>query len=200
MKFLKSAKKYAAISSLAALGLFLEPATNANGYERSPSGDIFSLIPTVISEYETTSISQIVADEIAKLKNKPPYINEQTIEKLIYAESWNNPLAVSNKGARGLMQLQRRTWDEFEMPLEGLDYSTHVFHPRENIRVGLEYLSWLDDFCKSHNPQWKHLSNKKRLETVLAAYNWGIGNLSENGWDISQVPRETKKYISDISD
>ena len=82
-------------------------------------------------------------------------LNPQVVAALIRAESAGNPRAVSNKGARGLMQLMPATAERFGLRREKL------LDPKENLEAGVTYLSWLIEQFPND------------LSKVLAAYNAG---------------------------
>ena len=75
---------------------------------------------------------------------------------MIRVESNYNPLAVSNKGALGLMQLVPSTARRFGV--------ADVFNPAQNVEGGVRYLKYLLDLYTGDN----------RL--ALAAYNAGEGD------------------------
>ena len=80
-------------------------------------------------------------------------LDEKLVRSVIRAESNFDPLAVSDKGASGLMQL---------MPATASAYSVEdVFDAEENVEAGVRYL--------------KHLMGEfnRDLVLVLAAYNAG---------------------------
>ena len=76
----------------------------------------------------------------------------------IYAESW--------VGAMGLMQLMPQTAEQY-----GIE---NLVNPRENIRGGLEYLSWLN---KLFQPIIE--DKDEQLKFILASYNVGIGHVMD---------------------
>src|ERR1700759_5475557 len=81
------------------------------------------------------------------------------VRAVIQVESDFNPRCVSNKGARGLMQL---------MPETARDYGVrNVFDPEENIRGGIQNLAEL---------LARHRGDLRR---VLAAYNAGDGAVAK---------------------
>lgn len=95
------------------------------------------------------------------------------VKAMIKAESGFNPLAVSRKGAKGLMQL---------MPETALRMNVaNVFNPRENIDGGVRYFRHLLSL----------FDNDLRLS--LAAYNAGENVVSE----LRSIPpyRETIDYV-----
>ena len=103
-------------------------------------------------------------------KQYESYVNEASEKygvdkRLIYAvieqESGGNASAVSSAGAQGLMQLMPAT-------ARGLGVSD-AFDPKQNIMGGTKYLSQLLD---------KYGGD---VETALAAYNGGPGNVSRYG-------------------
>jgi len=98
------------------------------------------------------------------------------VKAVIHAESRFDPLAVSPKGAKGLMQIDPITVVEMGI--------TDPFNPKYNIYGGVRYLREMLDTFKGD----------KRL--ALAAYNAGPNQvLRHNG-----VPpfKDTKKYLSKV--
>ena len=105
-------------------------------------------------------------------------LDPKLVRAVIYVESGENPVAVSPKGAQGLMQLMPGTAAEV-----GVD---DPLRPRENIRGGVGYLATLiHDF-------------DGQLELALAAYNAGPGAVRKYGG----IPpyRETQEYVRKVLD
>lgn len=96
------------------------------------------------------------------------------VHAVILVESDFNPRCVSNKNARGLMQLIPETAQRYGVK--------NVFDPEENIRGGVHYLSDLLDMF-NHD-----------LERALAAYNAGEGAVTRYGG----IPpyQETSTYVN----
>jgi hypothetical protein len=99
------------------------------------------------------------------------------VSAVIKAESDYNPREVSNKGARGLMQLMPSTAERFGV--------TNSFDPAANIYAGTRYLRWLLQTFDNN------------ADLAVAAYNAGEGNV----WKYNGVPpfRETLTYIKRIA-
>ncbi len=104
-------------------------------------------------------------------------IDQALLHAVITAESGYNPMAVSAKGASGLMQL---------MPATAKRYAVKdAFDPAQNIRGGARYLR--DLMGRFDND----------LELVLAAYNAGENAVMRHG---RRVPpfRETQHYVPKV--
>jgi hypothetical protein len=104
-------------------------------------------------------------------------VDAALVSAVIKAESDFNSRELSNKGARGLMQLMPSTAERFGV--------TDSFDPVANIYGGVRYLRWLLQTFKGN------------ADLALAAYNAGEGNV----WKYNGVPpfRETVNYINRIA-
>lgn len=98
------------------------------------------------------------------------------VKAVIHVESDFNPMAVSNKGARGLMQL---------MPQTAARYNQRdLFSPIANIDAGSRHLSYL------------MIRYDKNMPLVLAAYNAGEENVDR----YRGIPpfQETRLYVKKV--
>ena len=100
-------------------------------------------------------------------------VDSDLVHSMIRVESNYNPLAVSNKGALGLMQLIPSTALRFGV--------SDSFNPAQNVEGGVRYLKYLLD----------HYSGDHRL--ALAAYNAGEGTVERYG-GVPPFP-ETREYV-----
>ena len=99
------------------------------------------------------TLSRRELDRIIRQVARRHGLEAELVRSIIRAESNFNPLAVSEKGASGLMQL---------MPATATAYRVKdVFDAEENVEAGVRYLKHL---MGEFNPS---------LELVLAAYNAG---------------------------
>lgn len=104
-------------------------------------------------------------------------VDPNLVRSIIKAESDFNPSAVSNKGARGLMQL---------MPSTAADMGVRkIFDPAQNIDGGVKYLRYL-----------LHCFNGD-VELSVAAYNCGQGRVIRNGMCVPAIP-ETRNYVRKV--
>ncbi|MBI5250439.1 MAG: lytic transglycosylase domain-containing protein [Desulfomonile tiedjei] len=115
-------------------------------------------------------IDEIVS-EIAMKFN----IESSLVKAIILAESNCDPMAVSRKGAQGLMQLMPSTAKDMNV--------ANAFDPRENILGGVKYIKGM-------------LASYGDLKLALAAYNAGPGAVQK----YAGIPpyRETINYVEKV--
>ena len=117
-----------------------------------------------------------VYDGIISRAGKKYGLDAALIKAVIHAESNFNPRAVSNKGARGLMQIM----PENDRSLNISD----AFDPSQNIMGGAYYLKSL------------LLRYRNELALALAAYNAGPDTVDR----FKQIPpfKETRAYVRKV--
>ena len=105
-------------------------------------------------------------------------VSPRLVAAMVRAESAFDPVAVSHKGAVGLLQLMPATAKRF-----GLTTGDR-YQPAKNLEAGVRYLKWLLDRYEGELP------------LALAGYNAGETNVERYGG----VPpfRETREYIRRI--
>lgn len=130
------------------------------------------------------------------------YADQNDIDKyLVYAviktESGFDPEAVSNIGARGLMQIMEETfdWIKYKLGDDETQYSD-MFDPKHNIRYGCYLLGYLyDEFGN--------------IDATMAAYHAGRGKVNEwladpryssDGIHLDNIPiSDTAHYVDKIN-
>jgi soluble lytic murein transglycosylase-like protein len=124
--------------------------------------------PTATDLIAATDLIEMI-DSIAAEQG----VEDSLVHSIIRAESNYNPLAISPKGALGMMQLIPSTARRF-----GVD---HAFDPRENVLGGVKYLKFLLDYY--HDDYVR----------AIAAYNAGEGAVDK----YHGVPpfAETRNYV-----
>lgn len=138
----------------------------APGVNIRETADPFGYLPP-----DKRKLAELVRD-LAKLAG----INPRLALAIVAAESNFDPLAVSPKDARGLMQLIPDTARRFNVK--------DPHDPRENVLGGLAYLRWLLSYYEG------------RVELATAAYNAGEGAVDK----YRGVPPflETQDYVRRI--
>lgn len=139
---------------------------------------------------EPTPTVQIGKQDIS-IPTGEKYAPASLVKAVIKVESAGKQDAVSNKGARGLMQL---------MPTTARDLGVDASKPDENVEGGSRYLA-------------QQLSEFGSEELALAAYNWGPNNIKRamakvraegkrptwaNIKAYVKVPRETREYVDKV--
>ncbi len=121
-------------------------------------------------------------------------LDSKLVFSTIKVESSFNKKAVSNKGAKGLMQITDSTGEFIAVKLQESNYD--LFNEQTNIKFGCYYL--------------RYLFNKfEDLTVVLCAYNAGEGNVNKwlsikeysvDGKTLVKIPyKETEEYVNKIN-
>ena len=135
-------------------------------------------LPSSISATDLTSQSGRDAswlDPIIARASQKYGVEVGLIKAVIKAESGFDPQAVSHAGARGLMQLMPATARSL-----GVNDS---FDPEQNVMGGTRFLK---DMLKRYDGN---------VDSALAAYNWGPGNVDKRP---DSLPRETREYLARV--
>jgi len=163
-----------------------------------------------------TSMKDVYEDgmraEVARLKPKvvPTGVDENLINRQQYKESNFNPKAVSPRNARGLAQIMPNV--EGDAVKAGVvKQGDNIYDPVVNEKIQKWYMNNLynSTFINKKDVEQK---DSVKLAKVLAAYNWGRGNVSEyltkqkergvdiyNSYDwIKDLPKETSDYVNAI--
>jgi len=136
---------------------------------------------------------QGIIKEYSEIYDVDPYL----IAAIINVESKYDKNAVSNKGARGLMQISPITgrWAAEELGIDNFHLDM-LFEPEINIMIGVWYLDILSSEFDGN------------MQLILAAYNAGSGNVdnwlkdqrySQDGKSLSRIPfEETREYVDRV--
>ena len=116
-------------------------------------------------------------DGLIRTHSEAHGLDPSLVKAVMIAESNGNPNAVSNKGARGLMQIMPETGYLLDLQ--------NPFDPSENIQAGAKYLRQLHDLFKGN------------LELVLAAYNAGPNRVIQNNMAVPAID-ETLNYVKRV--
>lgn len=115
-------------------------------------------------------------DELIDIHSERARLDPELVRAVIQVESGFSPVALSSKGAMGLMQLMPATADRYAV--------VDPYSPDENIGAGTIYLRWLlDEFGGE-------------LELALAGYNAGPTAVRQFG-GIPPYP-ETMTYVERV--
>ena len=138
--------------------------------------DLIGYLGSLIQPYHKTTRSNStytqydrIITQAAKRHNLDPYL----VKAIIKHESDFNPYAVSEKGAKGLMQLMPETARELGV--------FNVWDPEQNIYGGVKYYNQL------------YRRYDKNHYTALIAYNTGPGNVSKG-----VVPKVSRIYANNV--
>lgn len=114
-------------------------------------------------------------------------IDFELLQALIVAESGFDPLAVSPKGAIGLMQLMPDTAKRFGVNADKKNsVEQKLRDPKTNINAGAKYLRTLINMFPG------------KLELAIASYNAGEGAVQKYG---NKIPpyKETQNYVKTVT-
>ena len=111
---------------------------------------------TDLASVTKEDVAEAIYDEAVRYDYDPKFILA-----MIHTESNFYNWAVSNKGAKGLMQIMPHVAQDLAQQL-GIEWmgDRTLFNPYLNLRIGIYYLSQL-------------LENFKDLEIAVTAYNYG---------------------------
>lgn len=133
--------------------------------------------------------------EFVEAKAEEFGLDENLVYAIIHAESKFDDEAKSHAGATGLMQLTEETFDWINAQYPPDSETPDILRPADNIHAGCALLRLLIDQYGD-------------LDTALAAYNAGMGNVSkwledeqysQDGASLDEIPfPETRKYVSRV--
>lgn len=148
-----------------------------------------------IKNYFLRKIYKIDYKEYVEKYSEEYEVDKYLVYSIIKAESNFKEDSISNKGAKGLMQLMPSTAEEIAKKIEIQVDENNILNPQININLGTKYISNL-------------IIKYKNIGLALAAYNAGSGNvdnwvekgiLDSNGTNLEEIPfLETNNYVRKI--
>ena len=138
------------------------------------------------------SFPKMYLDSVERYANKHE-LDPLLVLSIIKVESNFDNEAVSEKGAKGLLQIMEPTAHWVSRKMDMPNYSPDMlYNPDCNINIGVWYLKWLYD--KYNN-----------MDLAIIAYNGGMGNVdkwlkdknySDDGKTLLKIPfEETSNYL-----
>ncbi|MFM7858237.1 MAG: transporter substrate-binding domain-containing protein, partial [Flammeovirgaceae bacterium] len=107
------------------------------------------------------------------------------VASIVYQESHFDPNVKSWAGAIGLMQLMPETGDYFG--------ATNLWDPQTNIRTGIRFLKFLDDYWAKTVPR-----PEERMKFVLASYNVGLSHVIDAQKLARKNGRNPAKWVDEV--
>lgn len=104
------------------------------------------------------------------------------IGAVMLIESGGDVMALSSRGARGLMQVMPETWAGLRIRY---DLGDNPYDPRDNILAGAAYL--------------RELHERYGSPGFLAAYNAGPGRYDDHLATGRPLPHETQRYVATLA-
>jgi hypothetical protein len=155
--------------------------------ERAQLGRKVEFLSGIIQEQRVSpSDAMFLALSIINECRKADY-DPLFVAAVIKAESTFRSHAISNQGARGLMQILPTTGKYISKKRDIRWVGEQQLHnPDFNIRVGIQYLKYLDTMFSGNR------------EKVLIAYNWGPGNLIDAIKNQRRIPSGPLNYAKKI--
>lgn len=156
---------------LAGAGLYTDTETLAVNIEEAGISRFITKFSDEISHSDANKLAKLIRQECEKYALDP-----LLVLAVIQIESEFSPMAVSQKGAVGLMQVMPRTAEfvaaKLGIPLNGRE-SLH--DPFLNVKLGIYYLSLMTKQFGS-------------VERALIAYNFGPNRSFSNGTELKISP------------
>jgi soluble lytic murein transglycosylase-like protein len=149
--------------------------------QRPAGGEVRSFpVPGTKAVRSTRTAAQSASrlmDAIIERNARTHDLRPELVRAVIQTESAFNPLALSSKGAMGLMQLMPGTAEEYGVK--------DPYNPEENVRGGTAYLKDLLERYQGSE------------ELALAAYNAGPGAVDRFGQTVPPF-QETRDYLARV--
>jgi soluble lytic murein transglycosylase-like protein len=131
---------------------------------------------------DTAQLAHLIVTESRNAGVDPLFVTA-----VVKAESMFKSRAISNKGARGLMQLMPKTGQYISAIADNARSEKIDLHdPATNLRLGIAYLKYLEQ---------RFAGNKHQ---ALIAYNWGPTNLTKALKTKRSLPEQSLQYAHKV--
>ena len=118
------------------------------------------------------------------------------VKAVTAVESAGNPQAVGLAGERGLMQIKSGTWRDMTQRAYGKSLPfDYAFHGDLNQRMGRTYLEYI---ATQLEPRFASRRQDDLLRIVVACYNLGPTAVSNKGYAVKHLPRQTRDYVGRV--
>jgi hypothetical protein len=158
---------------------------------------LFSDSIKTLNNYEQTfsnPYDSIISEIYLRCRNDSSVIDENFIKANIHEESSFNKKNISWVGARGLLQVMKKTWyDNLR-----LNFEKYSLIPEYNLNVGIRHMFFIENCLKNNFVPWNNLSNKEKLVAISEAYNGGQGLLAKVG--LENMPKQSKEHGKKVLD
>lgn len=144
---------------------------------------VSSIIKASIPNHpDTAQLAHLIVTESRNAGVDPLFVTA-----VVKAESMFKSRAISNRGARGLMQLMPKTGEYVSaLAAHSKRQKIDLHDPATNLRLGIAYLKYLDQ---------KFAGDKHQ---TLIAYNWGPTNLSKALRAKRSLPQQSVQYAHKV--
>lgn len=149
------------------------------------------------SEYVNKARAEKYIRDALRIVHPPSVINTEFVLAKMRIESGFDRYAKSKVGARGLLQIMKSTWGDFETRRS---FEKFAYNPQVNTEVGIRQLSRLAKEFERDYSGWNMLSESEKQRYIAAAYNVGYTRLKNSGWDIDKMPRETRNHVKKLDE
>jgi soluble lytic murein transglycosylase-like protein len=151
--------------------------------------------PTLTTQPTTRPLNVSPTSAPSTQSSQPDSTGAIDVKKIIQMESSGRPQAESPTGAAGLMQVMPATWEDIASKIgQYSGFDKWKFDEKANITIGSYYMN-------TEIPRLLKSSGiPDTIDTRLAAYNFGVGNLKKlfqkhgKEWK-SNLPTETANYL-----
>jgi hypothetical protein len=127
----------------------------------------------------------------------PGKVDIAFVYSLIEKESEWNPHAKSSVGARGLGQIMKRTWADYNPKI----LYKKAYDPEKNLETVIKVINGHEEYFLRYHPNWNKLEKKEKLKIHAAAYNWGQRRIKDINFNLKnekKIPLQTRNHVKKV--